>query len=308
MGISAVKRERGARAVLLRLLTLGVVTAMSAAHPAGARPANGAEVTLRANVGDWTFKETHNEGDVRRCTIGGEADASTAIWLTTEAEHYPQALLGLANNDWSIKEGDDVGEVEIITDDKYRLTGKFATVEHGLVTWVDADAFQYFLRLAQGRFSITRNGETVGRYSSGNLAPMVTKLRECGSKLSALDPFAKPTPSVATPPRPINKDEWLRSIEKAYFTGPQARCILCIRKMERNSEPATVRFRIAVNEKGEKTGCEILASSGYADWREEFCRLTMASKLSFTPAVSNAGGPINGNYVDTAVVAFQSSH
>lgn len=298
-------KERGNQKRFALFMALSSAAAMAAVgNPAVAQGRDTVRVELPSREGEWALTEVLLDRGIPSCVVAGKADASTVISLTTDAKDHPEAYFVAENQNWSIKKGDDVGEIQIFADEGYHFSkGSFA-IDHGIAARVDESDFLYFLKLAKGRFGIKRNGKVIARYDSGNLSEMVSKLEQCGAKLSALDPFAKPTPSVAVPPKPINKMEWIGSIEKAYFAGPPTKCILCIRKMERNSEPAQVKFKLTVDEQGRLIKCEVLESSGYADWRDEFCRLTMNFKLEFTPAISNAGRPIAGEYVDVAGVAF----
>ena len=271
-------------------------------------------------TGEWSLIEGDPGDGVPKCMLFGRGDQSTIVQLMTDARHHGAIALGAVNLKWSIKKGDDLGEISFSAAGG-KLTGAPVASDHAFFYFIEAPDVVAFFRTAGGQVSIEWNGDTIARFPTGNLPSMLAEFQDCGEKLHARDPFVRridrPSPqestsdltadeAVAIPPRPIDLGRWVGAIQKDYFAGPHYEGDgTKLQHEQRNSRPASVKFRITVDRLGKMVNCEVLESSGYNEWGWLFCSLAKQHPLKFTPAVSASGEPVSGEYITTAKVAFE---
>lgn len=295
-------------------LILGAVALSANGAPA-------AKSKAQRQTGVWEIVQEEFAGR-QTCMAFGLADRSTFLMLKLDTSHMADHVIAiiLGNTSWSIKEGDELGELKFHAGDTTAGAEPVAA-DHGFFFYMSLEPAQvWFDKSRASGFWIERDGQEIGRYRGGNLAETFRKIRACGEKLIRDDPFADmrehDAPSVpagtrsivepaVTPPKPTNLGASMKAIEKDYFAGPAGGTDIELRHDRRNSTPASVRFKITVDEQGRTAGCEIIASSGLSDWKEELCSLLQRHPLTFTPALSASGKAVRGEYVTTAVVAFE---
>lgn len=299
------------------LATAAIILA-AIAQPASAAP--GAYAKAKRRTGLWEVTQGEFAGR-QTCMAMGLADQSTFLMLKLDTSHMTNHVIALlfGNTAWSIKEGDDLGELQLHAGDE-TVGATAVAAEHGFFLYMSLERAQLWFDKTKGSdFWLERNGEEIGRYRGGDLAEAFRKTRACGEKLIKNDPFAElrepkppsispamPTIEAASiPPKPTNLGSWMEALEKDYFAGPVGGSDIELRHDRRNSTPAALRFKLTINEQGKMVGCEVLASSGLSDWSSEFCSLAERHPLTFTPAVSATGKPVRGEYVTSAVVAFE---
>jgi hypothetical protein len=264
----------------------------------------------------WSFRRG-SFGAAPVCIVSGHGRPSVTVQFLADAKHYGEVGITAGSDNWSIKDGDVLGDISLVSSGA-QLTGIPTAAAQGFFYSVDARQVSTFARSASDGFQLERAGETIAQLPGGNLATVIGKLIACAAELHAADPFAQPVyaPSadgadaqrasveaVTVPPRPINLGPWMKAIEEDYFAGPLGGEDIELKHDRRNSTPASLRFKLTVDEQGRMVNCEVIASSGLGDWGNEFCSLAERYSLRFTPALSASGTPVRGEYVTSAVVA-----
>lgn len=289
-----------------------------------ALPASSATVTHpkpKRQTGAWEVVRGEFAGR-QTCMALGLADQSTYLTLKLDTGHMANHVIAIlfGNTVWSIKEGDQLGEFEFNAGDQTAGAEPVAA-NHGFFFYMSLEPAQvWFDKTKAHGFSIERDGKEIARFKGGNLAETFRKILACGERLIKVDPFAQPAeaapasrapdaPSImeppVIPPKPINLGSWINLIQKDYFAGPVGGSELDLRHDRRNSLPASLQFKMAVDEHGTMAICEVVTSSGLSEWRDEFCSLAERHPLTFTPAISAAGKSVMGEYITSAVVAFE---
>lgn len=268
-------------------------------------------------VETWSFTREHF-GRAPVCIVSGHGSPSVTVQFLVSAKHYGEVGVTAGSENWSVNDGDVVGDISYVSF-AAELTGTPTATAQGFFFSVDPQEVSTFASSAKHGFEIERNGETIARFPAGNLVKVVDKLIACAAQLHAADPFAQPayaptaislnarpaSTEAVVPPKPINLWPSMNAIEKDYFAGPSGGDDIGLRHDRRNASPASLRFKLTVDEQGKMVNCEVLASSGLSDWSEEFCSLAERHPLTFTPALSATGKPVRGEYVTSAVVAIE---
>jgi hypothetical protein len=299
---------------------LAAMMLAAAALPATAAPA--ARAKANGQTGVWEIVQGEFAGR-QTCMAIGSADDSTFLMLKLDTSHMADHVIAiiLGNTSWSIKEGDELGELEFHAGDTTAGAEPVAA-DHGFFFYMSLEPAQvWFDKTKASGFWIERNGKEIARYRGGNLAETFNKIRACGEKLIKADPFAEKveasppssrtaSPSItdpaATPPKPINLGLWIKAIEKDYFAGPPGDSSAAASAHEmRNSMPASARFRISVSAAGEMTNCDVIGTYGLPDWAWSFCTIGLRHSLKFAPAQTATGKPVAGEYTNTAEVRFE---
>ena len=292
---------------------LALITSHAAAA-ASATKANG-------QTGNWEIVQGEFAGR-QTCMAIGSADRSTVLTLKLDTGHMADHVIAVLfmNMDWSIKEGDELGELRFHAGDQIAGADPVAA-DRGFFYYMSLDPAEvWFNKTKASGFWIERDGQEIARYKGGNLAETFRKIRACGERLIKADPFAAraaPAPAprstvdpsitepVVTRPKPVNLASWIGAIQRDYLAGPAGGSDLDLRRDRRNSSPASVQFRMVVDEHGTMAACQIVASSGLSDWRDEFCSLAARHPLAFTPSRSASGKPVRGEYITNAIVAME---
>jgi hypothetical protein len=302
-------------------LVLAGIFLGAVALPATAAPA--AHAKAKAETGVWEVSQGEFAGR-QTCMALGLADQSTILMLKLDTGHMANHVIAiiLGNTGWSIKEGDELGELELHAGDTTAGAEPVA-IDHALIFYMSLEPAQvWFDKTKASGFWLERDGKDIAHYRGGNLAEAFHKIRACGDKLIKDDPFAEQAeagrasgrtaaPSIidaaVTPPKPLNLGHWIKAIEKDYFAGPPGDSPTAARAHEmRNSHPASARFKISVNASGEMTNCTVIGTNGLPDWAFSFCAIAMRHDLKFAPAQTASGKAVAGDYVSTARVRFEN--
>lgn len=299
-------------AVILAAWMLVVSSVVATTTALGAKP---------KKTGVWEIVEGEFAGR-QTCMAIGSADQATILTLKLDTGHMADQIIALLlyNKDWSIKEGDDLGDLRFHAGDEIAGAEPVAG-SHGFFFYMSLDpAERWFGKTKASGFWIERNGKEIARYRGGNLAETFQKIRACGEKLIKADPFAGMAAAKAsspeidsislvdaavTAPKPVGLPIWIGAIQRDYFLGPLGGSDIRLRRDRRNSTPAALRFKMTVDALGKMISCEVIATTGLKDWSDEFCSLAQRYPLAFAPALSAAGTPVRGEYVTSAVVAFE---
>jgi len=304
-----------------RLVGLLTTVVLSATLACGASATAAAPVKSNRPTGQWENFQGEFAGR-QTCMAMGSADRSTVLTLKLDTGHMADHVVALlfTNMDWSIKEDDQLGELRFHAGDQIAGAEPVAA-ERGFFFYMSLETAQvWFDKTRASGFWIERDGKEIARFKGGNLAEAFRKIRACGERLVKADPFSQPAASApspsagglpeiaepaATPPKPLNLWPWIEAVKDDYLKGPSGGTDLQLRQQRRNSSPASVRYKMAVDEKGKTTGCEVLASGGLWDWQNEFCQLALRHRLQFAPALSASGKSVRGEYVGSAAMAFE---
>ena len=146
----------------------------------------------KREVGTWDIVEGEF-AQRQTCMAIGLADQSTFLTLKLDTRHMADQVIALLfmNTNWSIEEGDELGELE------FHAGGETAEAEpvaakHGFFLYLPLQTAQiWFDNTRNSGFWIERRGKEIGRYHGGNLAEIFRKIRSCGEELIKADPFAK---------------------------------------------------------------------------------------------------------------------
>lgn len=304
----------------MTVLALGRLAAMLVGAAALAMSAAvAAKTPSKRQTGVWEVVQGEF-ADRQTCMAIGAADQSTFLMLKLDTSHMADHVIALlfSNIAWSIKQGDELGELEFHAGDTI-AGGEVIAADRGFFFYMSLEPAEvWFEKTRASGFWIERDGKEIGRFKGGNLAETFRKIRACGEKLIKADPFAIPVkpksalnavpsaPEAAvTPPKPIGLYPWIGAIQKDYFAGLLGGNDVSLRRDRRNSTPAALRFKMTVDASGKMTNCEVIASSGLQEWSQEFCSLAARHPLAFSPALSAAGQPVRGEYITSAVVAFE---
>lgn len=307
----------------MRLSVFGRTTALilgAVALSANGAPA--AKSKAQRQTGVWEIVQGAFEGR-QTCMAFGLADRSTFLMLKLDTSHMADHVIAiiLRNTSWSIKEGDELGELKFHAGDTTAGAEPVAA-DHGFFFYMSLEPAQvWFDKTRASGFWIERNGAEIAHYTGGNLAETFNKIRACGEKLIKADPFAEKaeasrpssrtaappiTDAAVTPPKPINLGLWIKAIEKDYFAGPPGDSPAAAGAHEmRNSMPASARFRISVSAAGEMTNCDVIGTYGLPDWAWSLCTIGLRHSLKFAPARTATGKPVAGEYTNTAEVRFE---
>ena len=153
--------------------------------------ASGAHAKIKRQTGVWEVTQGDFAGR-QTCMAIGSADQATFLMLKLDTRHMANHVIALvfSNAAWSIKEGDDLGELELHAGDAVMGANPVAG-EHGFFLYMSLEPAQSWFDKTRGSdFWIERNGEEIGRYRGGNLAEVFRKIRACGDQLIKTDPFA----------------------------------------------------------------------------------------------------------------------
>ena len=142
-------------------------------------------------VGQWKLVETRLGPGMAICMLQEHADRFTTIQFMAAARHHGVFGVSADNPNWSIKEGDDIGEISF-TSGKVSFADKPKTVLQGFYYSVREKDVVDFAKSAGPELELRRDGEQIGRYPVGNLRSAIDLLVGCGAKLYARDPFAQP--------------------------------------------------------------------------------------------------------------------
>jgi hypothetical protein len=163
---------------------LGLISSFTSG-PAAAAP------KPKRDVGNWEIVQGEFAGR-QTCMAVGSADQSTVLTLKLDTRHMADQVIALLfmNMNWSIEEGEDLGELE------FHAGPETAGVEpvagkHGFFVYLPLQMAQtWFDNTKTSGFWIERKGKEIGRYRGGNLAETFRKIRSCGEGLVKADPFA----------------------------------------------------------------------------------------------------------------------
>ena len=146
----------------------------------------------KRDIGNWDIVQGEFAGR-QTCMAIGSADQSTVLTLKLDTRHMADQVIALLfmNTNWSIQEGDELGELE------FHAGGETAEAEpvaakHGFFLYLPIQTAQiWFDNTRNSGFWIERRGKEIGRFHGGNLAEIFRKIRSCGEELIKADPFAK---------------------------------------------------------------------------------------------------------------------
>lgn len=145
----------------------------------------------KRDIGNWDMVQGEFAGR-QTCMAIGSADQSTVLTLKLDTRHMADQVIALLfmNMNWSIEEGDDLGELEFHAGSE-TAGAKPVAAKHGFFFYLPLQAAQiWFDNTKNSGFWIERGGKEIGRYHGGNLAEIFRKIRSCGEGLIKADPFA----------------------------------------------------------------------------------------------------------------------
>jgi hypothetical protein len=121
------------------------------------------------------------------------------VQFLVDAKHYGEVGVTAESPNWSIKEGDLIGEISYVSP-AAELTGTPIAAARGFFYSVDPGEVSTFATSANRGFELLRDGQPIAEFGPGNLAEQIQKLMACAARLHAEDPFAQPVyaPSAGT--------------------------------------------------------------------------------------------------------------
>lgn len=138
----------------------------------------------------WDFIEGEVD-DGYTCIIVDDAQG-TMFMMRIAGSHYVDGSVAVFASDkkWSIKQGDDLGEVGFYTATE-NLIGTPVATDGGFFFHAPATAVESWVKSAYpDGFYLTRNGKEFARFRPDNMAAAFDELRACADKAFGRDPFA----------------------------------------------------------------------------------------------------------------------
>lgn len=185
--IASAERRLSSKVHVWRPMTAAILLssfAMAPLSPGLSKPAS----TIR--TGHWELVETKFTGRPT-CLLIGAASQNTVLTLKIDSGDEARNLISFqfVNLNWSIKSGDDLGEIALLNS-----TGGPTAIpiagEKGFFFYLDAGNAQTWLKLGDKRgLWLERDGKVLERINSDDLPDKIEELRKCGARLLADDPF-----------------------------------------------------------------------------------------------------------------------
>jgi hypothetical protein len=116
----------------------------------------------------------------------------TSLIIKLDGRHYVAGNVAIiaSNPAWSIKEGDDIGLIGFHNASD-RLQGMPVTGEPGFFFYIPIEDMQSWIdSLDESGFDLTRDEKQIGHFPADGLAAAFRKLKACGQRSFAADPFA----------------------------------------------------------------------------------------------------------------------
>lgn len=181
------ERRLSSKVRLRRPITAAILlslVAMAPFSPGQSKPAP------PKRIGHWELVETKFTGRPT-CLLIGAASQNTFLTLKIDSGDEARNLISFqfVNLNWSIKSGDDLGEIALLNSTG-GPTGIPIAGEKGFFLYLDAGNAQTWLKLGDKRgLWLERDGKMLERMNIGNLPDKIDELRKCGARLLADDPF-----------------------------------------------------------------------------------------------------------------------